>query len=154
MGGGQKPQKPAIMNRSSEACHSWQTGRSQPGGWGLHSAAPETPSVCFSHHPHPGWRLPQRAAWMPHPTCRQTKKAWLSPSPDNARKTSRGHQSPLQRQYFPPILSCLSCPPWPPKALLSHTSSSSFPPHKDGEPREEVLFAKHLSWWPRAFPWW
>lgn len=133
------------MNRSSEACHSWQTGMSKPsGGWGLHSTPPQTPSICFSHHPCLGWRLPLRAARPPYPTCHQMKKAWLSSSPNNDRKTSRGHQSPLERQYFPPILSPLSCPPWIPKASLSHTSSS-FSPHKDGEPQGGVLFAKHLA---------
>lgn len=95
--------------------------------------APSNPLCVFLPAPHLGVRLPLRAAWPTYPTCHGMKKARLSPSPNNARKTSKGHQSPLRRQYFPPILSRLSCPHRTPKALLSHTSSS-FSPHKDGEP--------------------
>lgn len=106
--------------------------------------ATQTPSVCFSHHPHLGLRLPLWAAWTPYPTCHKMKRARLSPNPNKARKTSRGHQSPLRRQYFPPILFCLSCPPWALKASLSYTSSF-FSPHKSREPQGGVLVTKYLA---------
>lgn len=54
MGGGQKPQKPAIMNRSSEACHSWQTGRSQPGRVRPALSGPRNP-LCLFLPPPPPW---------------------------------------------------------------------------------------------------
>ena len=133
------------MNRSNEACHSWQTGMSEPRGGVEACTQCHTNLLClFLPPPHLGWRLPLWAAWTPYPTCHKMMRARLSPNPNKARKTSRGHQSPLRRQYFPPILFCLSCPPWAPKASLSHTSSS-FSPHKSREPQGGVLVTKHLA---------
>lgn len=148
-----KTPKPVIMDRSSEACHSWQTHMSEPSRAESCTQRPLKPLCVFLPAPHFGWRLPLRAAWPTYPTCHGMKKARPSPSPNNARKTSKGHQSPLRRQYFPPILSRLSCPHRTPKALLSHTSSS-FSPHKDGEPQGGVPLALILPRMAKGLPLW
>lgn len=137
------------MTRSSEACHSWQTCVSKPRGVKACSQRPhQTPPFVSPIIPTlvEGYHL-GKCGWHTQPATK-----WRRPSSAPARtmpgRTSKGHQSPLGRQYFPPILSYLSCLPPTPKALLSHTSSSSSP-HKDAEPRGGVLF----SFLPTILPW-
>lgn len=138
------------MNRSREACHSWHACQSQ-GGLRPALKAPTNPLCLFLPPPPLGGRLRLRAAWMTYPTCHQMKKAWLSGSPNNARKTSKSHQSPLRRQYFPPILSRLSCPSQTPKTSLSHTSSP-FLPTKMESPRVGSSLPTVLPWMAKGLP--
>lgn len=141
------------MTRSSEACHSWQTCVSKPRGVKACTqhphqtppfVSPIIPTLVEGYH----WG---KCGWHTQPTTK-----WRRPSSTPAQtmpgRTSKGHQSPLGRQYFPPILSYLSCLPPTPKALLSHTSSSSSP-HKDAKPPGRGPFCPpSCPGWPRAFP--
>lgn len=130
------------MKKPNEAC---QTHTSKPRRTEACTQCPPNPPLFVSPSPRLSCRLPLRAVWSTYSTCQWMKKAQLSPSPNNARKTSKGHQSPLWRQYFPPILSCLSCPPGfqRHRCLIHH---HHFLPTKMKSPREG-------SFWPIILPW-